>query len=181
MLLYLYINKNNNKRKLTVNFSIFVKQFINILKLLKMRNLLLTIVFAIMSVFMVSATTIKTTPVIKHYYSTELNDSINKIHVSVPCRIICYDNDSNVDSPNIVITDRSELYNVYYTVKDGTIYIKSNLGIDDLHNLEYRDKVKTPIIRIMTKTNKTPEIVTGSGYNLSNNSNNGKATKSTNN
>ena len=63
-----------------------------------MRNLLLTIVFTVLSVFTVSAVTIKTTPVIKHYYSTELNDSINKIHVSVPCRIICYDNDSKANS-----------------------------------------------------------------------------------
>lgn len=144
-----------------------------------MRNLLLTLVFIVMSVFTVSATTFETNPVIKHYYSTELNDSINKIHISVPCRIIYCDGD-NIDSTHIVITDRSELYNVYYTVKDSTIYIKSNLRTDDLHNLQYSDKVTMPIIRIMTKTNKTPEIVAGSGYNLSNNRSYGKATKSTN-
>ena len=85
-----------------------------------MRNLLLTIVFTVLSVFTVSA-------VIKHYYSTELNDSINKINISVPCRIMYFDNDDNdIDNTNIVILDRSESYNVYYTVEDSTIYIKSN-------------------------------------------------------
>lgn len=146
-----------------------------------MRNLLLTIVFTVLSVFTVSAVTTKTTPVIKHYYSTELNDSINKINISVPCRIIYFDNDDNdVDNTNIVILDRSESYNVYYTVEDSTIYIKSNLSSDDLYNLQYRDRIRIPIIKIMPKMNKTPEIVAGSGYNLSNNIY-GKATKSTNN
>lgn len=148
-----------------------------------MRNLLLTIVFTVMSVFTVSAVTIKTTPVIKHYYSTELNDSINKINISVPCRIMYFDNDNDdnkIDNTNIVILDRSESYNVYYTVEDSTIYIKSNLSSDDLYNLQYRDRIRIPIIKIMPKMNKTPEIVAGSGYNLSNNIY-GKATKSTNN
>ena len=146
-----------------------------------MRNLLLTIVFTVLSVFTVSAVTIKTTPVIKHYYSTELNDSINKINISVPCRIMYFDNDDNdIDNTNIVIVDRSESYNVYYTVEDSTIYIKSNLSSDDLYNLQYRDRIRIPIIKIMPKINKTPEIVAGSGYNLSNNIY-GKATKSTNN
>lgn len=146
-----------------------------------MRNLLLTIVFTVLSVFTVSAVTIKTTPVIKHYYSTELNDSINKINISVPCRIMYFDNDDNdIDNTNIVILDRSESYNVYYTVEDSTIYIKSNLSSDDLYNLQYRDRIRIPIIKIMPKMNKTPEIVAGSGYNLSNNIY-GKATKSTNN
>ena len=146
-----------------------------------MRNLLLTIVFTVLSVFTVSAVTIKTTPVIKHYYSTELNDSINKINISVPCRIMYFDNDDNdIDNTNIVILDRSESYNVYYTVEDSTIYIKSNLSSDDLYNLQYRDRIRIPIIKIMSKINKTPEIVAGSGYNLSNNIY-GKATRSTNN
>lgn len=147
-----------------------------------MRNLLLTIVFTVMSIFTVNAVTIKTTPVIKHYYSTELNDSINKINISVPCRIIYFDNDNDdndIDNTNIVILDRSESYNVYYTVKDSTIYIKSNLSSDDLYHLQYRDRIRIPIIKIMPKINKTPEIVAGSGYNLSNNIY-GKATKSTN-
>ena len=148
-----------------------------------MRNLLLTIVFTVISVFTVSAVTIKTTPVIKHYYFTELKDSINKINISVPCHIMYFDNDDNdIDNTNtnIVILDRSESYNVYYTVKDSTIYIKSNLSSDDLYNLQYRDRIRIPIIKIMPKINKTPEIVAGSGYNLSNNIY-GKATKSTNN
>lgn len=144
----------------------------------------LMLLFVVFTVITANATTVETnvnTNVINNYYSVELTDTIKKVHIAIPCRVI-YSTDKSLDTTLVVITDRSQMFNVYYTTKNNIIYIKSNLRHDDLSELEKNNDVNTPIIRIMTKTQtNTPEIITGSGFNIIQNRYYGKATTSSNN
>ena len=120
-----------------------------------------------------------------NYYSVELTDTINKVHIAIPCRVI-YGADESLDTTMVntmvIITDRSEMFNVYCIKENNMIYIKSNLRQDDLSELEKNNDVNTPIIRIMTKTKtNTPQIIAGSGFNIIQNRYYGKATALSNN
>lgn len=144
----------------------------------------LMLLFVVFTMVTANANTVETnvnTNVINNYYSVELTDTINKVHIAIPCRVI-YGTDKSLDTTTVVITDRSQMFNVYYVTKNNIIYIKSNLRQDDLSELEKNKDVNTPIIRIMTKTQtNTPEIIAGSGFNIIQNRSYGKATTSSNN
>ena len=134
-----------------------------------MKNLILTLLFVVLSVFSVGATTFETDPVVKQHYSSQVNDSIIALHVSVPCRII-FCNDIMDHTTHIIISDKYNSYDVYYTVENNTFYIKSNLRINELTNLQHYHGVTPPIVRIMTNSLNTPEIIAGSGFNIKNRS-----------
>lgn len=98
-----------------------------------MKNFILTILLSIMSVFVAFGAT----PEIPNF---------SKIVVETPCRIIYGVGDTTFVS----ITNKSNsMYNVYYEIENGIIYIKSketyNLG-----ELRMEDD-EMPIVRIMTK------------------------------
>lgn len=130
-----------------------------------MRNFILTLLLVVVGTITISAKNLTTNVEPKHYYSVELTDSINTVHVAIPCRII-YGKDESLDTSLIVINDRTATYNIYCVQKDNIIYIKSNLRHEELVSLENLTKTTPPIIRIMTNTSKTPELVTGSGFNI---------------
>lgn len=126
----------------------------------------LMLLFVVFTMITANATTVETnTNTINNYYSVELTDSINTVHVAIPCRII-YGIDESLDTSLIVINDRTATYNIYCVQKNNTIYIKSNLRHEELVSLENLTKTTPPIIRIMTNTSKTPELVTGSSFNI---------------
>lgn len=98
-----------------------------------MKNFILTILLSIVSVFVAFGAT----PEIPNF---------SKIVVETPCRIIYGVGDTTFVS----ITNKSNsMYNVYYEIENGIIYIKSketyNLG-----ELRMEDD-EMPIVRIMTK------------------------------
>ena len=130
-----------------------------------MRNFILTLLLVVLGTITISANNLPTNVEPKHYYSVELTDSINTVHVAIPCRII-YGRDESLDTSLIVINDRTATYNIYCVQKNNVIYIKSNLRHEELVSLDNLTKTTPPIIRIMTNTLKTPELVAGSGFNI---------------
>ena len=135
-----------------------------------MKKLILAVMFALLTILSVNAnttneTTTNETTVTNHYYKTELNDTINKIHISVPCRVMYSSDIEKLDTTYLIVSDASKSFKIYHEVKDNVLYIKSNLSKENLTLLQ-SDK-GTPIIRIMMKQNTQPEITTGSRFTKS--------------
>lgn len=128
-----------------------------------MKQLILAFLFVVMSVITVNATN-NTNFLDRQIYTTELSDSINQIHIAVPCRVIYGAGTDKTDTTFVMISDATKSYKVYHMVKNNVLYIKSDLTHEQLFELEQGKQI-IPIVRIMIKQEKQPEITTGSGFN----------------
>lgn len=110
-----------------------------------MRNFILTIIFALMSIV-----TFGGNPTITPAYD---NTQFAKIVVEVPCRLIY----GVADSTHINIRN-TEAYGLYYEIKDSVLFIKPDTHLDEILNKNNED---LPLIRIFNK-NVMPTITTSS-------------------